>query len=82
MKWKDPWQTRLVRFVERIMRRIGMHVHDRRLFCFGNIAVVKCVGCGMESIPWEVKPEHAEAWRKTHPTAAEEYIEIDRVRRG
>lgn len=57
---------------------LGFHVHDPRVFCFGNIATVKCTLCGMESIPWEVTEDKALAWREAHPNAAEEYNEIDR----
>lgn len=53
-----------------------IHEHDRKTFCVGQIAFVKCITCGDESIPWEVTKKVADAWHESHPKAMEELLEI------
>lgn len=37
---------------------------NRETFCLSNnIAFVKCMSCGAESMPWQVTPKTGEAWR-------------------
>jgi hypothetical protein len=45
--------------------------NERETFVFGNLAFVKCHGCGGESIPWPVSKEKAGRWRKIHPNYME-----------
>lgn len=64
--------------LQRLLVWLGFHVHDPRVFCVGEYAVVKCTLCGMESVPWPVSKEKADAWRESHPTGFYDYQEIDR----
>lgn len=57
---------------DRIRKFFGLHVHERKVFCVGNLAFVKCVTCGHESIPWEVPEKTAKDWRRSHPNAIAE----------
>lgn len=43
-----------------------IHEHDKQVFCVGNIAFVKCMSCGDESIPWRVSESVAEKWRSVN----------------
>lgn len=64
-----------------LKRILGIHSHERKVFCVGNIAFVKCVTCGMESIPWEVSREKAKAWRESYPNAIDDLVAIDERRK-
>jgi hypothetical protein len=55
------------------------HKHDKKLFCVGEIAFVKCTTCGHESIPWKVKPETAKEWHRTHPDAMKELLALEKT---
>ena len=41
-----------------------------------NIAVLKCEGCGGESIPWQVSAKTGKEWRELNPDAFEKYSAI------
>jgi hypothetical protein len=59
-------------------RKLGLHVHERKVFCFGEIAFVRCMTCGDESLPWRVSSKTAKAWDEGHPQAMEEYLASQR----
>lgn len=65
-------------------KTLGLHTHDRELFCVGNIAFVKCMDpkCGMESLPWEVSDAAAKAWAETNGHKLEKLYALERIRRG
>jgi hypothetical protein len=68
--------------IEKLMRFFGMHVHERKIFCVGEVAFVKCVTCGDESIPWRVPKEVADAWHETHPEAMPQLEAMNVMRQG
>lgn len=55
--------------------------HLKDVYCVGRIAFVKCLKCGAESIPWEVKQEVADAWTASHKERLEALYEFDRARK-
>jgi len=61
---------------DKIKRFFGMHVHERKLFMVGDICFVKCVTCGMESIPWKPPLKAVRAARQQHAGDIDELVEI------
>jgi hypothetical protein len=56
--------------------------HSKELFCLeSNLAFVKCMICGSESIPWRVKSETAKEWRETNGHRLEKLWGFERKRR-
>lgn len=68
--------TALVQPLKDFARWLGFHFHEPRVFCIGTYALVKCVTCGAESIPWIVSEEKAKAWNDAHPNGVAEYLAI------
>jgi hypothetical protein len=61
---------------------IKIDFHSKETFCLSNnIAFVKCMICGHESVPWEVKPETAKAWLESNGHKLERLYEFERTRR-
>ncbi len=69
----------MIKWLKKLFR---IHEHERRLFLIGDYCVVKCVTCGMESIPWSPPKDALEAGRAQHANDVKEYTEIDRRCRG
>ncbi len=65
-----------------IRRKLRMHEHQRKVFCVGEIAFVKCTTCGAESFPWLVPKQIAKAWQDVHPEALSELVAIEKAVSG
>lgn len=71
-----------MKWYERILKRLGFHVHDLKMFLIGEFCVVKCTTCGMESMPWSVPKELADAARPHHLNDATEYLNTPKQDKG
>lgn len=74
-RWISSLAKRSSIWLKRVLR---IHTHERRVFCVGNIAFVKCVVCGFESEPWEVPDVIAQRWTDAHPNSVAELIELEK----
>lgn len=63
---------------EKFWFKLGFHVHVRELFLVGQYALVKCMDCGYESLPWEVPLHMAEASKQDHAKDVEIMTAIDK----
>lgn len=56
-------------------------VHERELYVLKNaIAFVRCKRCGMQSMPWRVRPDQAKEYNERHPEMYTELDEIDKTK--
>ena len=63
--------------IEKIKSKLGMHVHTRELFLINGICFVKCVTCGMESLPWMPRQRHVKAAEEHHKDDLKKLVEIN-----
>ena len=72
-------------WLDRLKKRFGLHVHNKQLFVIPNsdAALVKCIDCGAESLPWRI-PIHLKEWAKeAHKDDIKEYVKIEeRIKLG
>ncbi len=61
------WLQNLFRKTKEALRDKCCEDENRGLFCLdSNIAFVKCLNCGAESMPWRVSGTSGDAWRKSN----------------
>lgn len=77
MSTRKPTIKKIKEAAKNIAIKCGYHFHEKKLFCVGEIAFVKCKTCGDESIPWQVRKSIADDWHESHPNAMEELLEIN-----